>query len=153
MIRIRNAEWTDLKLITDFQILMADETEHIQLNYDTVNGGVISVFKDPSKGNYLVAEFSGKVVATLLLTPEWSDWRNGTILWIQSVYVLPDCRGKGVFREMYRYVKEMALTLSDIKGIRLYVVNTNVKAKIVYDAVGMKSGYFDFYEWMKEELQ
>lgn len=152
MIQIRDANKADIMVITDFQMLMAIETENINLDYNIVSSGVEAVFNDPSKGKYLVAESQGNIVASLLLTPEWSDWRNGTILWIQSVYVIPGYRKQGVFKEMYGFVREIAMASGDIKGLRLYVVNTNTKAKLVYDAVGMKSGYFDFYEWMKEEL-
>ena len=89
---IRKAKSSDINQIVDFQIMMAHETEQIQLQRYTVEKGVTAVVFDPAKGQYYVAEINGKVIGSLLTTFEWSDWRNGTILWIQSVYILPEYR-------------------------------------------------------------
>ena len=117
---VRKATSQDVDFIVDFQLQMASETEGVELELSIVTKGVYAVLNDSSKGQYYVCEIDGKVVSSLLTTFEWSDWRNGTILWIQSVYVLPEFRRKGVYRNMYSYIKEQVLKNENLNGIRLY---------------------------------
>jgi GNAT superfamily N-acetyltransferase len=149
MIRIREATIKDKPDIVSFQLAMARETEDLILDPNVVSLGVAAIFDDPAKGTYYVAESEGKVIASLLTTYEWSDWRNGQILWIQSVYVLKPYRGKGTFRKLYESVKSMVLSYdNDFKGIRLYVDNTNHAAQGVYEKLGMEGNHYKTFEWM-----
>lgn len=150
MMQIKLANEEDRFLIARFQIKMAKETEDLSLDNEIVNNGVMSVFQDPHKGKYIVAEINDKIVASLLLTYEWSDWRNSLVLWIQSVYVLPEMRGKGIFRNLYKYVKKIAAEDKNVSGIRLYVNKSNKKAMGVYNAIGMNGEHYKVFEWMKE---
>jgi GNAT superfamily N-acetyltransferase len=129
---------------------MAKETENIQLDIESVKNGVQNVFDDQSKGTYYVAEQEGKVIASLLTTFEWSDWRNGTILWIQSVYVSPGFRKKGVYKKMYRHVRQLVENNTELKGIRLYVDQTNLPAREVYKKMGMNAEHYQLFEWLKD---
>jgi len=147
--KIRKAEIADAKSIIDFQQKMARETENIKLNIDVLTKGVNTVFNDSSKGIYYVAIDQNKIIASLLTTYEWSDWRNGCILWIQSVYVLPEFRGKGVFGKMYQHLKSMVKNSDEYLGLRLYVDHTNKKAQNVYDKIGMDGEHYRMYEWFK----
>ncbi|MBL6446225.1 GNAT family N-acetyltransferase [Fulvivirga sp. 29W222] len=149
MITIRPAKYKERKIIVDFQKKMASETEDLQLDEKQLKKGVEAVFEDFNKGIYYVAEDNNKVVACLLTTPEWSEWRNGTVVWIQSVYVRKDYRGKGIFKTMYNFIKQMVEREDDLKGIRLYVEKTNLSAQKVYQAIGMNGDHYQFFEWMK----
>ena len=152
MITVRSAVLDDAISIIEFQQKMALETEGINLDYHTVTEGVHAVFKDINKGAYYVAEDKDtrKVVGSLLTTYEWSDWRYGTILWIQSVYVLPEYRGQGIYKKMYEHVKNLITPESDYRGIRLYVDKTNLAAQKVYEKLGMNGEHYQMFEWMPE---
>ena len=128
MITIRESVFNDTSVIADFQQKMAFETEDIYLDNNKVRAGVNAVMEDKSKGFYIVAE-EGEIVASMLLTPEWSDWRNGYFLWIQSLYVIPDYRKKGVFRMMYDFVKNKVNSSEVYVGIKLYVDQHNEVAQ------------------------
>lgn len=147
---IRQAYETDSSGIVEFQLAMAWETEQLQLDEPTVVKGVAAVFADSSKGIYYVAELNGKVVGSLLTTFEWSDWRNGTVLWIQSVYIRPEFRKRSIFSHLYKHIQELVATNSDLRGIRLYADKTNTSAHGVYEHLGMTSEHYQMYEWMKE---
>jgi len=149
MINIRKATISDIDRIAEFQQIMASETEAISLNAAILFKGVSAVFADPSKGFYLVAESDGKVVASMMLTPEWSDWRNGTFLWIQSLFVDAGFRNKGIFKAMYRHIKSEVLASDKYLGLRLYVVRTNKNAMEVYSRIGMDGEHYRLYEWVK----
>ena len=149
MILVRKAVPSDAPSIIDFQLRMAWETENMKLVHEIVTKGVDAVFNDLSKGQYYVAEDDGKVIASLLITYEWSDWRNCNVWWFQSVYVIPEFRRKGVFRKMYSYIRELAVQQS-IAGLRLYVETKNSKAQKTYEALGMSSEHYAFYEWMRK---
>lgn len=149
-ILIRPGLLFDVDMIADFQIKMALETENLKLDSSVVNLGVSAVLDDPSKGKYWVAESDGKVIGCLLTVPEWSDWRNGTVLWIHSVYVDPHFRGRGVYKSLYCHLKEMVLNTNDLRGLRLYVDKTNQRAQDVYKKLGMQANHYDLYEWMKD---
>lgn len=146
---IRQANPTDSESIVEFQLAMALETEQLQLDQPTVIKGVAAVFADPSKGIYYVAEVNGQVVGSLLTTFEWSDWRNGTVLWIQSVYVRPENRKRSVFSALYRHVREKVTHSTELRGIRLYADKTNTSAHEVYEHLGMTAEHYQMYEWMK----
>ncbi|MCX6258697.1 MAG: GNAT family N-acetyltransferase [Bacteroidia bacterium] len=146
----RKATKEDLPLIIQFQQDMARETEGIELSLPVVSAGVAAVFADASRGEYYVAEAGGQVVATMLMTREWSDWRNGQILWFQSVYVMPAFRRKGIFRHMFRAVREYVMHNREISGLRLYVDTSNVRAQEVYRSLGMNGEHYRVFEWMKK---
>lgn len=149
MIIIRKAKITDAQSIVDFQLKMAWETEEMKLIRDTVTKGVHAVFGDRSRGEYFVAENDGQIIASLLITYEWSDWRNCNVWWFQSVYVVPEFRRQGVFRKMYSHIKQQAEE-QDIAGLRLYVETKNSRAQKTYEALGMSSEHYSFYEWMRK---
>ena len=129
---------------------MARETEDVSLDRVICARGVHAVFADPSHGRYFVAEEGGRVAASLLITYEWSDWRNGVVWWIQSVYVLPELRGQRVYAGLYEHVKSIALSDASVRGIRLYVDKRNARAQNVYSRLGMNGEHYLVYEWMKE---
>jgi len=146
---IRKANKKDIDTIARFQTLMAEETEGLTLDRETVTKGVSSVFEDPAKGFYLVNEQDGIIIACLMITPEWSDWRSQTIWWIQSLYVEPVWRKKGIFRELYQYLKELISGDDSAGGIRLYVDKTNSRAIKAYQALGMNGEHYQMFEDMK----
>ncbi len=149
MITVREAFLSDADRIAGFQVAMAAETEQLQLDSPTVEKGVREVFDRPALGRYFVAEKEGAVVASLLITYEWSDWRNTMIWWIQSVYVVPEMRQQGVFKEMYRHIREQVVRDDRVSGIRLYVDKSNERARKVYQRIGMNGDHYALYEWMK----
>jgi GNAT superfamily N-acetyltransferase len=146
---IRQAKETDSASIVEFQLSMAWETEQLQLHEPTVINGVAAVFSDSSKGTYYVAETEGKVVGSLLTTFEWSDWRNGTVLWIQSVYVHPEFRKRSIFSKLYKHIQEKVASNADLRGIRLYADKSNTTAHGVYEHLGMTAEHYQMFEWMK----
>jgi GNAT superfamily N-acetyltransferase len=148
MITIRKADKSDSEKIISFQLSMAMETEGLALDALTVNRGVNAVFESPERGKYYVAEVNEEVVASLLLTFEWSDWRNCDVWWFQSVYVIPSFRRLGIFRQMYEYVKNEA-EKKNIAGLRLYVESNNEQARKTYEAMGMSSQHYTMYEWLR----
>ncbi len=149
MVQIRLATEEDKEVIAGFQIKMARETEDMELNSETVHLGVKSVFLDPAKGKYIVAVDNQIIIASLMLTSEWSDWRDKWFLWIQSVYVIPERRGQGVFRKMYTFVQQMIQSDEQIAGLRLYVDSANKPAIATYKAIGMDGDHYKLFEWYK----
>jgi GNAT superfamily N-acetyltransferase len=145
---IRPGRPSDVPSIAVFMLRLAHETEHLRLNPDTVERGVRAAINDPGKGHYFIAEFDGLIAGCLLITHEWSDWRNGDVWWIQSVYVHADFRRRGVFRALHAHVREQA-RLSGAVAIRLYVERTNDLAKKVYAGLGLST---TGYELMMEDL-
>ena len=143
---IRRARSDDHAILVKFQQEMAQETEGKTLDANVLVKGINAVFKCPSKGFYIVAEISGKIVGSLLITYEWSDWRNSNIWWIQSVYVKPDHRQRGVYRALNQEVLNLAKDHGSICGIRLYVDKTNDVAQWVYRNLGMSESNYDMYE-------
>ena len=148
-IAYRGATRHDAAAIIEFQRAMARETEELELDAETVTRGVHGVFDDPSRGRYFVAEGGGEVVASLMITPEWSDWRNGMVWWIQSVYVVPSMRKQGVYAGLYEHVQQLVRADDSVKGIRLYVDRRNVPAQAVYARLGMNGEHYQVFEWMK----
>jgi ribosomal protein S18 acetylase RimI-like enzyme len=149
--RIRAATPEDAAVIVDFQLRMAKETESLELDRGTVIRGVEAVFADPAKGTYWIAKSGGRIAGCLLTTFEWSDWRNGTVLWIESLYVLPEERGRGVYRALYEHLKQRVETDPGLKGIRLYVDRRNTAAQRVYERLGMTREHYELFEWMRTE--
>ncbi|UII28145.1 GNAT family N-acetyltransferase [Fulvivirga maritima] len=149
MINIQRADSSHIDTIIDFQKKMAWQTEELELDTDTLQKGVSAVFDDPTKGQYYVAINEEEVIGCLLVTPEWSEWRNGTVLWIQSVYVIKEYRKQGVFKQMYNYLKAKVIADEKLMGLRLYVEKTNLPAQKVYEAIGMNGDHYHFFEWMK----
>jgi len=125
---------------------MAIETEDKQLDSVTVNKGVNEILNNSDHGFYLIAESDGTPVGQLMITKEWSDWRNGNFWWIQSVYVQPDYRGKGIFKQLYNEVTKFAKNEKNVCGIRLYVNKDNTTAQQVYAKLGMKESNYIFFE-------
>ena len=147
--KIRLATQEDCKSIIEFQLAMAIETENLQLDFQTVKMGVEAVFIDPSKGKYFVAEDNSEMVGCLMITYEWSDWRNATIWWLQSLYVLPKWRNKGAFSLMFNFLKEQIHALENVCGLRLYVDQSNKNAQMIYAHLGMTDDHYRTFEWMK----
>ena len=146
---IREAKPEEYPSIVNFQLSMASETENIELDKPTVDKGVKAVLADGSKGKYYVALEKGQIVGSLLTTYEWSDWRNGTILWIQSVYVLPTYRRKGVYRSLYTHLKNKVNQSEELNGIRLYADKSNIAAHKTYRKLAMADDHYLTFEWMK----
>jgi GNAT superfamily N-acetyltransferase len=145
-ITIRQATVTDATVIARFNTLMADETEHIALDQERLKAGVDALLLDPSKGVYYLAEQNNVAVGQMMITCEWSDWRNGTFWWIQSVYVESGARGSGVFRALFDHVHSLAKSRSDVCGLRLYVERSNDRAKRTYDRHGMHLSHYEMFE-------
>ena len=143
---IRLADRNDVEALVAFNQAMAMETERKSLDPYVLTSGVSAVFDDPAKGFYVVTESDGAIVGGLLVTFEWSDWRNGWFWWIQSVYVLPEFRGRAIYPAMYDFIKRSAAERGDVCGFRLYVEKENEKARRVYDKAGMKETYYRMYE-------
>lgn len=145
-LRIRPALLGDAATIAEFNRAMARETEHLELDPVRVRAGVEAVLGDPAKGFYLVAESGGRVVGQLMITFEWSDWRNGSFWWIQSVYVDAAARGAGVYKRLYEQVRTMAAEAGNVCGLRLYVERDNKRARDVYYRQGMRPTAYEMYE-------
>lgn len=140
--KIRDAVATDRPTIAEFNSRLAEETENRSLDVDTINSGVKALLDDPAKGRYWLAETGDEIIGQIMITFEWSDWRNGMLWWIQSVYIRPQYRRKGVFSVLYRHVESLARTEQDVCGIRLYVENKNERAQATYESLGMhRPGY------------
>jgi ribosomal protein S18 acetylase RimI-like enzyme len=148
-ISIRKAEPRDTPTIAAFNCAMALETEHKALFPDRVNAGVQRLVGEPALGFYLVAEAGGELIACLLVTNEWSDWRNGLFWWIQSVYVVAGWRRRGVYRRLYAYVRELAQADPGVCGFRLYVEKDNANAQATYASLGMAPTDYLIYEELK----
>ena len=146
----REANLNDIETIVDFQIAMAEETEQLRLDLQVCTQGVRAVLDNASLGRYYVGEGNSNVVASTLITYEWSDWRNGVVWWIQSVYVVPEARKQGVYAGMYRYLQMLAHADRHVRGIRLYVDRRNDPAQQVYAKLGMNGEHYQVFEWMKE---
>lgn len=142
---IRAARGDDVDAIARFNVAMALETENLALDMATVQAGVRAVIERPQLGRYFVASVSGEVCACLLITYEWSDWRNGLVWWIQSVYVTSTRRQRGVFAKLYAHVKNAARN-ADAAGLRLYVERDNERAQRTYQALGMAETHYRLYE-------
>lgn len=147
---IRKALNKDIDVIARYNYNLAYETENKILNMNILTKGVEAIIKDENKGIYHVCEINGEVVGQIMYTFEWRDWRNGTFLWIQSVYVNKEFRGMGVFKALYKFIRDIADNDNNICGIRLYVEKENTIAKKTYKNIGMKECNYYIYEYDKE---
>ena len=145
-IEIRRSRQADTETLAQFNTAMAWETERTKLDLPTVLRGVASVFTDPDNGFYVVATNDGEVVGALLVTYEWSDWRCGRFWWIQSVYVRPEFRRRGVFRKLCQFVRAEAAGRPDVCGLRLYVEHANHDAQRCYRQLGWEQTPYKMYE-------
>lgn len=155
MIIIRYANQDDVSTIVNFNSALAMETENKQLNSITVHKGVEALQKNRELGFYLIAESDGIPVGQLMVTKEWSDWRNKEFWWIQSVYVHPDYRKNKVYKNLYNAVIKSAKESEKVCGIRLYVDRNNTKAQKVYSKLGMTESNYLFFEedcWSVAEI-
>ena len=144
---VRPATPDDVAIIAEFNLRMAMETESVALDPATLHRGVSKVLSDPAKGAYFVAAADRQVVGCLMITHEWSDWRDGDIWWIQSVYGDAAHRGRGVFRSLYAHV-EQAARAAGARGLRLYVERENAVAQATYQAMGMSLTHYRLMEVM-----
>ena len=126
-----------------------DQTESLELDPEICTSGVKALFNSREKGQYFVAEENDEIIGSLMITYEWSDWRCGTVWWIQSVFVKPAVRGKGVYKGLYNFIKQQVESDKNIRGIRLYVDSSNLKAKVVYTKLDMNGQHYQVFEWMK----
>lgn len=147
--KIRKATIDDAEVIAAYNYNLAKETEDKILDMETLTKGVKELLKDESKGVYHVCEIDGKVAGQIMYTYEWSDWRNGLFLWVQSVYVDAAYRKQGVFKALYQHIKDMCDRDEHIAGIRLYVEKENHTAQNTYQALGMQECNYLIYEYEK----
>jgi GNAT superfamily N-acetyltransferase len=145
-LRVRAAYPREIATLVDFNAALARESEGRELERERLEAGVAAVFADPTRGTYHVALRGDEIVGALLITHEWSDWRNGVFWWIQSVYVVPEARRQGVFQQLYAHVLERARARREVCGLRLYVEHGNERAHAVYEKVGMRPARYRFYE-------
>ena len=145
-LRVRMASAADAEAFVRFNCAMALETENKTLDERIVGPGVRAVFENPTRGFYVVAESAGRIAAALMVTFEWSDWRNGTFWWIQSVYVKPEFRGAGAFKALYEAAAEQARCAEGVCGFRLYVERENVRAQKAYAGLGLEETPYRMYE-------
>ena len=148
-VAIRRGVAADADVIAAFNSAMALETEGKRLLPQVIAAGVRRLLAEPALGFYLVAEAAGEVVACLMVTTEWSDWRNGRFWWIQSLYVRPDWRRRGVFRALYAHVGRAAAAEADVCGFRLYVEHENREAQATYRKLGMQQTDYLLFEQLK----
>ena len=142
---VRAATVADVDAIVAFNAAMAMETESKTLPPEILRAGVSAVFADPRRGFYCMAEVDGVVAGCLMITFEWSDWRNGDWWWLQSVYVSPECRRHGVFRAMYDHIETSARTTPGVVGLRLYVEKENHRAQATYASLGMHEAEYAMF--------
>ncbi len=143
---LRPARTDDQKTIVEFNLAMAWESEGKELNQQVLAAGVAAVLADPDKGFYLMAEGDGRPAGSLMVTYEWSDWRNGCFWWIQSVYSAPNFRRQGVYSLMHDWVRQAALADDQACGLRLYVEKRNFGAQATYRKLGMVQTDYDLYQ-------
>lgn len=140
---IREATPDDSRILVEYNLRLAFETETKQLDHDVVSQGVNALLSDPAKGRYFVAVHEEQIIGQIMHTREWSDWRNGDIWWLQSVYVAAEYRRKGVFRRLYQHLAAEARRAPDVAGLRLYVERDNLAAHETYRKLGLiQAGYF-----------
>jgi len=145
-VEIRPAQPQDADSLIEFNLRMATETEGKQLDRGIVTLGINEILQDASRGFYLVAEVEGEIAGALMVTTEWSDWRNAAFWWIQSVYVVPEFRRQGVFRALYGEAKERARCADRVCGCRLYVERENAPALATYTRLGLTETNYRVFE-------
>ena len=145
-IQIRQAEASDAPVIAEFNLRLAVETEELRLDPDCVAAGVEALLADPAKGIYYLAEIDAAIAGQLMITYEWSDWRNGNLCWIQSVYVKMEFRRQGVFRALFKHLEELARGRKDVRALRLYMHTDNRTARQSYEQLGMNRTKYEVFE-------
>ncbi len=145
-LRIREAVIADIDVLVAFNAAMAQETETKTLDAATLHAGVMAVFAAPARGLYLVAEIDAQVVGCLMITREWSDWRNGDWWWLQSVYVHPEYRRSGVFSALHAEIERRAQATPGVVGLRLYVERENLRAQGTYAALGLHETHYRMWQ-------
>jgi ribosomal protein S18 acetylase RimI-like enzyme len=145
-ISVRIARPADAAALVEFNRAMAWETERKALALDIVRAGVNGLLCNPTQGFYVVAEAGGELAGSLMITFEWSDWRNAIYWWIQSVYIRPEFRRQGIYRRLYGFVKQRAKAEGGVCGFRLYVEKENAGAQKTYAALGMAESHYVMFE-------
>jgi ribosomal protein S18 acetylase RimI-like enzyme len=149
---IRQANSADEEVVVDFNCRLASETEGKLLDRPTVRLGVRTILANPRHGRYFVACLDGRIVGQMMHTFEWSDWRNGEIWWLQSVYVHPDFRRQGVFRQLIQHLQAEAAASPNVAGLRLYVEEHNTAAQATYERLGLMPAGYVVMESLKTKL-
>ena len=150
LLQIRKANPIEIDRLIHYQQQMAWETEELELDATILRKGIQRLFDDPVKGIYWVFEYENDVIGCVLTLTEWSDWRNGDVLWIHSLFVEKEFRGKGVFRNVYSTFQDKVRKDAELRGLRLYVEKENIAAQKAYQAVGMTKEHYELYEWLEE---
>ena len=145
-LKIRPGRLRDVPVISRFNAALARETEHRRLPSARLRAGVGALIRDPAKGTYWVATVGSRVVGQCLITFEWSDWRNGSFWWFQSVYVNRAHRGQGVFKALFQHVQSLARARGNVCGLRLYMERDNAPARQTYTRLGMKPTTYEVFE-------
>lgn len=145
-IQIRLAQPQDAPVIARFNACLAEETENLRLDPAVLLAGVSALLQDPAKGRYFVAVYNGTIAGQLMITYEWSDWRNGNIWWIQSVYVSPESRRSGVFRRLFEHVRLLARAEKNVPALRLYMHADNSRARQTYAQLGFRHTHYEVFE-------
>ena len=145
-ITVRPATPEDAEFLVRGNARMALETENLSLDFDRLRSGVHAIFEDPARGFYLLAEIDRTRVGQMMITYEWSDWRNGVFWWIQSVYTVPESRRRGVFRALYAHAEALARQQEAVCGLRLYVEAHNQQAQETYRRCGMQETAYRLFE-------
>lgn len=143
---IRDARPDDLPLIVDFNLRLAEESEGKKLDRAVLTRGVQRALASPEMCRYFMAEAAGEVAGQTMITFELTDWRDGVLWWLQSVYVRPELRKLGVFRAIYKHIASLARQTEEVRGLRLYVEERNARAQRVYEQLGMQPGGYVVYE-------
>ncbi len=144
-ILVRQADESDISTLIEYNRALADETENISLETGVLRLGIEKAL-DLKDCHYFVAELDGKIVGQTMITSEWSDWRNGVMWWMQSVYVHPDYRKRGVFQSIFKYIETLAENDPEVKALRLYVMQDNHTGQSAYRNLGMKNSGYVVYE-------
>jgi len=144
-ILVRKADESDISTLIEYNRALADETENISLETGVLRLGIEKAL-DLKDCHYFVAELDGKIVGQTMITSEWSDWRNGVMWWMQSVYVHPDYRKRGVFQSIFKYIETLAANDPEVKALRLYVMQDNHTGQSAYRNLGMKNSGYVVYE-------
>ena len=150
MLHVRPATLADLDAIVTGNMKLAEESENVRLDAATLREGIRALLEGRAPGQYWMADLDGQVAGQLLITHEWSDWRNCMVWWVQSVYVAQPMRRRGVLKALYRHVRGEAQA-AGVGGLRLYVDNTNTRAQAVYAALGMNGDHYRVFEDMFRE--
>ena len=145
-VTIRSARADDLTQIVDFNLRLAEESEGKKLDEAVLSKGVQRALASPEMCRYFMAEVSGEVAGQTMITFELTDWRDGVLWWLQSVYVRPEFRKLGVFKALFRHIATLAKETPDVRGLRLYVEQGNSRAQRVYEQMGMQPGGYLVYE-------